>query len=90
MKNLSKRQLEASQLLPVILVVLTLVNEDDLPSVYVRLCEIEDALLGRLFQRHHPVGGPLDVVNQFLCRGILIVCVQHAGGDISFLSSENL
>lgn len=90
MKNLSKRQLEASQLLPVVLVVLTLVNEDDLPSVYVRLCEIEDALLGRLFQRHHPVGGPLDVVNQFLCRGILIVCVQHAGGDISFLSSENL
>lgn len=90
MKNLSKRKLEASQLLPVVLVFLTLMNEDDLPSVYVRLCEIEDALLGRLFQCHHPVGGHLDVVNQFLCRGILVVSVQHAGGDISFLSSENL
>lgn len=69
---------------------LTLVNEDDLPSVYVRLREIQDALIGRLFQRHHPVGWHLDVVNQRLCRGISVVSVQHAGGDIGFLSGKNL
>ena len=70
--------------------VLTLMNEDDLPFVYVRLCEIQELLLGRLFQRHHPIGRQLDVVHQFLCSGVCVIGVQHAGGDIGLLSSKNL
>lgn len=65
-------------------------HEDDLPSVYVGLCEIQDALLGRLFQRHHAAGRRLHVVDQLPDGGVGILCVQHAGGDISFLPGEDL
>lgn len=65
-------------------------NEDDLSFVYVSLCEIQDALLRRLFQRQHPIGWHVHVINQFLCGGISVLSVQHAGGDISFFSSKNL
>ena len=69
---------------------LTLVDEDDLPSVYLGLCEVQDGLLGRLFQSHHPAGGILHVVNQLLYRGVGVLAAQHAGGDIRFLPSKNL
>lgn len=65
-------------------------DEDHLSLVYVSLCEIHDALFLRLFQRHHPTGERLNVVNQLLWRGIIVVSVQHAGGDISFLTFKNL
>lgn len=69
---------------------LTLVNKDDVSFVYLCLCEIRDALLRRLFQRHHTIGRHLKEVNQFLCRGVGIFGGQHVGGDVSFLSSEDL
>lgn len=69
---------------------LTLVDEDDLPSVYLRLREIQDTLLRRLLQRHHPADRRLDVVNQLLYRSIQVLGFQHAGGDVSCLPSENL
>lgn len=65
-------------------------NEDHLPFVYLSLCEIQDFVFRWLFQRHYPTGQQLDMVNQFLCAGVGVISVQHAGGDVSFLSSKNL
>lgn len=65
-------------------------DKDDLPSVYLRLREIQDALLRCLLQCHHPVDRRLHMVNQLLYRSIQVLGFQHAGGDVSCLPSENL
>lgn len=69
---------------------LTLVDEDNLPSVYLRLCEVEDLLLWRPPQGHRPADWHLHRVEQLLGWGVCVLGGEHAGGDVSRLSGNNL
>lgn len=65
-------------------------NKQNFSVIDLSLREAVHGVIGRRFQRHLPIGRPLDGVKQLFRGRVLIVGAQHTRCDFRLLANQKL